>query len=1019
MASRISKILALSLTVATLSAGFGLQPAVANETNQQQETAATADNSTSQPTTIKLSTVGSKDTDKNRTYQYFQFENADWTGYYIRPGITAKFKITLTTDSTAPNVLWAHRQAGRVDANNYALVRMDDGGKLKAGENEITYDTTSRKVGQVLYIRNDSTSPASVTIENMDGSDGKPSLGRYPFYVYDSTHPEAFWTYLQELRIYVQDGVDTKAGDLNDNPSLGMDVTSIETGRMVYELRAAKLVDVLKDIQDETAATAWITNIVKVSENRLSFFDHVQGFDAADTDSRQLPSKMKVVLELTQNLTSPSSMFAWYTMYHLPESVFPGVATSVDGSHGWGNDHEFGHVLDIQPLAQVESTNNLFSMWGRHEVGAEKVKAGGKFETSVYHSGVLNAQKQLDAWFDAKMTDPSAASKWGDIWWDVTSKWEILRYFDDYDYSTYDFTSSPYTKELADQVNKYGGLGAVYRQVRRNVAAYRVVGDSQAQGMANATAKAYSDALGFDMSEVLERYGATIYDEVKAYTAKYPKLPVKIQYFSIDAEARGMNDAGLFSKTTVGPDVTAKRLTDGKLSITAAYPTGSGEAATVSGYELLANGSPIHWSPTGSFTIDTPADSTKYTVIAYDRRANPSQTTNVVSDTTVQIKVLTADDTDPSKATVTVTPDDSTVSPTTTHTDSSGNLTLKNIPSSTITVTLNGYSSEPKTAHVDGYDWAGGVLQFTLIPDHAANVRTTPRPTITGTTDSNGNLAFTIIPENKTDDVYYTVDGSTPSSENGYRWNGTSIPINTSPLTVKAIAYRAGYKPSSIAEATFTDNRQVTIWNQIYGPSYGSGQKKSFGVGTYEAADLDFLTDKVSSLSVPSGLKVTIYEGPNLTGATHVYTQTVNWVNGYNPIKSQSMKIETVTAPDAKKTGTVSFQPGADDATGTMNPVDRYEGISMSAPDIAYKRTGFKPLKWTAPNGNAYTPGSLLPDGNLVLTADWLEDDKQTPVMDMPSAGSNESPSWRTAVLLTAFVALVLAILARKRLTRG
>ncbi|MBT1174763.1 chitobiase/beta-hexosaminidase C-terminal domain-containing protein [Bifidobacterium sp. LC6] len=989
---RIAAITAIAAMMITgVSAGTAMadeqQPAQSAQTNQSTQSAKVASpkasDSTNAATTIKLSTIGSKDTDKNRTLQSFQFENADWTGYYIRPGITAKFTITLNTNAKTPNVLWAHRQVGRVDENTYTYMRMDDGGKLNPGSNTIEYDTTSRQVGQVLYIRNDGTDPATVTIENQNGSDGKPSLGQYPYYEYDAKNPQEFWTYLQQLREYVNNGVDTKAGDLNTNPSLGMDATSIRTGRMVYELRAAKLVDALKDINSEQAATDWITNAATVSEERLDYFDHLQGFDAKDADAKQRPTNMKIVLELTQNLTNPSSMFAWYTMYHLPESVFPGVATNLDSAHGWANDHEYGHMLDIDPLTHAEETNNLFSIWGRHRVGEAQLKDGKTFTTSIYHGNVLSAQQQLDSWLNERLTNPDAASQWGDIWWGVTAKWEILRWFDDYDYADYDYANSAYTAESAAQVKNYGGLGAVYRKVRSNPANYRVLGDGPSNAMAGATAKAYSDALGFDMSEVLERYGAQIPDEVKEYTAKYPKLDVKIQYFNINSDAKAMNGAGLFSKKTGGPTLTAKRGSDGKLTVTASYAADSAESKTVSGYELLADGKAVQWQPDGKFSIDTDP-SVEYQVIAYDRRANPSAATTLKANADITVKVLTSDGASPVKASVTVTPNNGGKA-TVYHPNAQGELTIKNAPSSKISASLDGYTSAPATVPVDGYDWAGEVIHFTLTPKDS-KAATTPAPIIGGAQADDGSLAFSITPDNADDAVYYTTDGSEPSAEHGIRYTGGTIGITSSPVTVKAIAYRAGFAPSRIAFATFTDSRQVTIWNQIWGPDYGSGQSKSFGVGTYEAADLDFLANQVRSLKVPDGLKVTIYEEAGLQGAAHVYTQTVNWVNVYDPIKSQSMKIETVKAPAAQTAGKVTFKPGADDAQGSMAEVTRYAGISMSAPDVAFTRAGYKPTGWLADDGTAYAPGAELPDGNVTLTAQW-EESHEEPETNKPGGG--------------------------------
>ncbi|MBT1162559.1 InlB B-repeat-containing protein [Bifidobacterium sp. SO1] len=983
--------------IAAMPLGLAATANAAPDTGQTTSVTDSTRQTTS--TTINLSTIGSKDTDKNRTQQSFQFENADWTGYYIRPGIKAKFKLTLTTDAARPNVTWVHRQVGRVDENNYAQVRAVDGGILKAGVNEIEYDTSNRLVGQVLYIRNDGGDKATVTVENENGSDGKPSLGRYPIYEYDPADPAAFWQYLQELRDYVTKGVDTKAGELNTNPALGMDATAITVGRMVYELRAAKLVDVLKDITTEQQAVDWINNVYKVSTDRLAYFDQVLGFDADDTDVKQQPTRMKIVLELTQNLTNPSTMFAWFTMYHLPESVFPGVATSVDGTHGWGNDHEFGHMLDIAPLTRAEETNNLISMWGRRNAGLVKMVDGSKFATGVYHTGVLTAQKQLTQYVNDRLSNPNVESKWGDIWYDVTARFNTLHWFDQYDYSNYDYgNGSGYTRELAQQVNKYGGLGAVYRQVRRNPGKYNNIG-----GVYDAAARAYSDALGFDMSEVMGRYGMTVTDATKEYTSKYPKLSNRVELYSIDADVKEINGASLFDKKTSAPSLTTSRNTDGNLTVKAAYPSGSKEAATVSGYMLLKDGKEIAWSIDGTFTVDTPKQLPEYTVVAYDSRINPSPAATVKTTADVNIQVAATDKSNVDKTTVRVTPDDTRKQPYDVKL-SYGKATLKNLPPSTITILLDGYTTTPKTVHVDTLDWTGGSLQFTLSPTDGKSASAALRPIVHGVKADDGSLAFAITDQNINSDIYYTLDGSEPSVDNGIRYTGGSIPITSSPLTVRAIAYKAGRLPSRIGSATFTDSRQVAVHDQIYGPDYGVGNKVMFNVGTYNGAgQLGKIYEKVSSLNVPAGLKITLYEGENLTGTSHVYTSKVNWVNGYGSFPIKSLKVETVKAPTATEAGLLSFDPGAGNVMGSMPITQMYQDVTVTIPDIKYTLSGKKPVGWSIDGWNSqptngYQPGDVIsPTGkNIMLTAQWA---KNTYIIRFDSNGGTGSMSDVTANL--------------------
>lgn len=589
------------------------------------------------PVTIQLSTIGSKDTDQARTRQYLQFENADWTGLYIRPGIHAKFKITLETNADNPNVLTAYRQAGHADKDDPQVVVARDGTVLKKGENDVTLDTTGNTVGQLLLVRNDGGQEATVKIESMDADNGVPSLGAYPMYTYDPDHPEKFWDYLQDLRAYQQTGLATDTNNLVDHPNLGMNVTSLTFGRMVYDLRASKMVSSLATVTTKYQAEQWATNAYNVSEGRLDYFDGLLGFDANDTDARQKPTEMKVVLELTDNLTNPSTMFAWFTMYHLGDSdystTWPRLATDVDSSHGWGNDHEFGHMVELAPLAIPEETNNLIAMYGRREASiVAKNKYGTPFNTNTYHGGALDAQKAIDAYLNDVLAGNNPDSQWKEnewSWFGMQSRFNMIHWFDDYDYADYDFDSSPFTKDQAEQVKKYGGLGAVYRQVRSHPDQYG--GSDNLYQKVNASARAYSDALGFDMSEVMGRYGMELTNETKAYTAKYPKLDmngVKIQYFSLDADARAINGAQPFGADASAPTLTASTDADGKLTVTASYAAGTAEAASASGYELRADGKPVSWQPGGTFTF-APVAGMTYTVVAYDVRAYPSPAATV------------------------------------------------------------------------------------------------------------------------------------------------------------------------------------------------------------------------------------------------------------------------------------------------------------------------------------------------------------------------------------------------------
>ena len=942
---------------------------------------------------IELSHVGSRGTDWNRTKQYFNFDNADYTGFFIRPGIKAKFRIYVESDGPVL-MSWAHRQAGRVDTNNYAVARADDGGTLKAGVNEITFDTTARSVGQVLYIRNDTFNAARVRIEGADADAAHPvtgtSLGRYPYYRYDAAHPERFWTYLTELRAYVKAGVDTKVGEIKDNPKLSMDITGLVLGRAMFDVRAAKAVDAFKDIQSEADAVAYIKHAYEIAEGRLEFFDHVQGFDANDTDTRQLPTKLYIVSELTQNLTNPSSMFAWYTMYHMPEDIFPGVITDLNTSHGWGNDHEFGHMLDIQPLTRVEETNNLFSIWGRRRAALAEMQASGKpFTTAGYHGGVLSANTMYKAWLNDKLAGKNPASRWDDIWWGVTVRFTFLRFFDDYDYSHYDYSSGSFTPEMAAQVNRYGGLGAVYRQVRRDPARY-----TNAGGIYDAAVRAYSDALGFDMAEALGRVGLgdKISDATRAYAAKYPRVPERVEFYTIDSDAAGIIGAKPYSAMAPAPTTNARRNADGSLTITASYAPGTAEAKTTTGYVLLEDGHEVAYAADGVFTVAKTKEMPRYTVVAYDYRTNPSPVATVRTETDVDVRVaVVGGDKKPTDAKIRIKSDDPRVAERTVPV-TGATTTLKDVGPATISVELAGYTAYPGKAYVDSIAWKGGTLQFTLVAQDAQATARTPRPLVTAGADGDGTLVFSITDaaaDAGGSDIYYTLDGSEPTTENGMRWRGGTVGITSSPLTIKVRAYQAGKLPSEIASATFTDDRTITIWDEVWGPDYGVGNRQSFGVGEFRGAEqLGKIYNNVKSIKIPSGIKVTLYEGENLDGTAHVFTGTEQWVdkaNPYNAFPIKSLKVETVKAPAATAAGTLTFKAGAADATGTMASMPLYKGVAVTVPDVTFTRRGWVATGWTRTDtgtgagraggaaAGTVVPGDVItPTGaDVTLTATW------------------------------------------------
>ena len=95
----------------------------------------------------------------------------------------------------------------------------------------------------------------------------------------------------------------------------------------------------------------------------------------------------------------------------------------------------------------------------------------------------------------------------------------------------------------------------------------------------------------------------------------------------------------------------------------------------------------------------------------------------------------------------------------------------------------------------------------------------------------------------------------------------------------------------------YTDNNnsynddQVTVYRDCYFKSVS----KSFGEGNFRDYDLGVGNDKISSLKIPRGWIVTVYENNNFDGASRVFTHTVDCVpQGWND-RISSMRVSRLS----------------------------------------------------------------------------------------------------------------------------
>ena len=85
----------------------------------------------------------------------------------------------------------------------------------------------------------------------------------------------------------------------------------------------------------------------------------------------------------------------------------------------------------------------------------------------------------------------------------------------------------------------------------------------------------------------------------------------------------------------------------------------------------------------------------------------------------------------------------------------------------------------------------------------------------------------------------------------------------------------------------YSEPRKVTIYQDI---NYG-GASQELIEGDYDVNALTIGNDQLSSLRVPKGMKVTLFEHGDFTGRSRTFTEDASWVDDFNDITS-SIKVE-------------------------------------------------------------------------------------------------------------------------------
>lgn len=637
-------------------------------------------------TVRELSQLGDPWAEAQRTQQGYQFDNLDATGLYLKPGRVNEILVYVEADDPSKlSVAW--RQVGVTDTNNYPSLNLGQKSGLVNGVNRITVDLTGKTYGSMLYLRNDSTENAArVRIEAADAAavamgaagdgteaasandaastggagasggteagsaasagistgteaGGSPalgtSLGEHPFYEHDPAHPERFWTFVQDIRAYA---AQAQAGQVADMTLIQMG----DRGSAQFAVSATAMAKAYSGISSEAEAIAYIEKSNTAIQNRFEFYWAFDGFDSAQASGPNAITTARVHTAFTRTVSSPSTMYAYGRYFHMPESTAASFLSG-DDMYGWGMSHEYGHMLDNNVIAVAEETNNLYSIAGSRHGGIEASRAAGTaFSPSAYyHVNAMNATKRRDAELAQMAADPNYVPDWMNgnvwgtyIWTHVTTWWNGLHFFDDWDYEGYDFSASPYTEEIAADVETYGAYGATVRILRGNPAAVKTIEDLASNATTgvkyNRMAVAFTMGTGYNFAEYLYELGERdLAPEVLEWCAQYPSMPRKVKYFSLNTDAQIINGAKTYEEIvgadgTVEPKLTVE-IAGSALRVTASMPSDELTRATTA-WELYRDGQLVGFSRDGAFELTGDAgdgDPASFSVVAYDVRLNP------------------------------------------------------------------------------------------------------------------------------------------------------------------------------------------------------------------------------------------------------------------------------------------------------------------------------------------------------------------------------------------------------------
>ena len=242
--------------------------------------------------------------------------------------------------------------------------------------------------------------------------------------------------------------------------------------------------------------------------------------------------------------------------------------------------------------------------------------------------------------------------------------------------------------------------------------------------------------------------------------------------------------------------------------------------------------------------------------------------------------------------------------------DNAGGCTLNNSGSTARYIQYNSSGSNFTCAstYVNAYLYVEG---------EAPALPTAEAPTfdpVNGTTFY-GSQTVTITSETTGATIYYTTDGSTPSTSSNNIANGGTVTISET-TTIKAIAVAQGYENSTVAEATYTKETVPMPTFSTNGGTFDIGTSVEVTITAITGASIYYTLDGTDPVA-----NRTAYTGP----ITISETTTLKAIAVYNGESSEVATAQfNFTAPGSTCDATISFRSKGDDSSVITSTLSDY-----------------------------------------------------------------------------------------------